>query len=684
MTVRELPPFWVLEDTNGHLKRESRPVSDRIDLRLYRVRDGSPELAETYSYAPGTLRRDSSRAHLAMALIRAADVKDEVVVCSHRLASAKSLVKRLDEASLDFVVEISSRTDLKFRQRGRPPRRPTPEWKLESATWSGVESGAPNSDALYQACDLGYVTLAGVENLRCFSMRTGGIDTFDRGTLTAVTSLGDDLTLSELTHFLGWLRWIRPLVRKSERAVSVSVSIPSSVGAHSDAQLALNLPVRSNQQIARKLDEVSAANWSSDLFQGSEPRGLLLAEQRPLKVVELFAGAGGMGLGFLLANGKGPSRFRIIHSGEVHPVYANTLRQNHEYLRNTRLVEDDAVPGSVKAQDLQDRTAVEAIAGVAHENGGVDILIGGPPCQGFSSANRNNWSSANPNNQLIDTFLNYVDSLQPKVLLMENVQGILWTAKHGTEQTGLSVAHHVISRLAAAGYIFFPKLLDAAWYGVPQHRNRFFLLGLHRDFGYSREDFGEWGPFPVPSHGPGSIAPYVTVRDAISDLPPVENGFSDPECAYSYEGERASPFLRMMREGAPPTTVTDHIVSRQADYVIERYRGIREGQNWEAIVDLMTNYAQVSRTHSNIYRRLKWQEPSITIGHYRKSMIVHPGQHRGLSLREAARLQSFPDWFRFAGGSQSLEGGITHKQQQLANAVCPLVTKAVAEFVLTL
>jgi site-specific DNA-cytosine methylase len=128
----------------------------------------------------------------------------------------------------------------------------------------------------------------------------------------------------------------------------------------------------------------------------------------------------------------------------------------------------------------------------------------------------------------------------------------------------------------------------------------------------------------------------------------------------------------------------DHVTSKHAEYVIERYKGIGQGQNWQAVRNLMTNYADVERTHSNIYRRLAWSEPAITIGHYRKSMIIHPSQHRGLSLREAARLQSFPDWFRFAGTASGAEGGLMHKQQQLANAVCPSVTKAVAEFILDL
>jgi site-specific DNA-cytosine methylase len=181
--------------------------------------------------------------------------------------------------------------------------------------------------------------------------------------------------------------------------------------------------------------------------------------------------------------------------------------------------------------------------------------------------------------------------------------------------------------------------------------------------------------------------PCVTVRDAIADLPRVGNGHTLEESGYetpSSKDLRGNDFLRYVRNGAQQHVIEDHVTSRHADYVIDRYRKIPAGGNWESIRGDLTNYADVSRTHSNIYRRLRWDEPSITIGHYRKSMLVHPSQHRGLSLREAARLQSFPDWFRFAGVANGGKGGLVHKQQQLANAVCPLVTKAVAEFILSL
>jgi DNA-cytosine methyltransferase len=313
------------------------------------------------------------------------------------------------------------------------------------------------------------------------------------------------------------------------------------------------------------------------------------------------------------------------------------------------------------------------------------IIVGGPPCQGFSNANRNNWSAQNPNNQLVDVFLRFVRKLQPRMALMENVQGILWTDRR-SEEAG-SVADHVVRSLRRAGYWIFPKLLDAVWYGVPQHRARVFLIAIHEDTGYRPMDFDSWGPFPTPTHGPVTGHPYITVKQAIGDLPRVGNGASQDVVKYR-EPSRAllgrSPYLATMRRDAEPGLITDHVTSRHARYVLERYAKIPQGANWQAIQDMMRNYAAVDRTHSNIYRRLREDEPAITIGHYRKSMLVHPTQDRGLSLREAARLQSFPDWFRFAGSTDDHRSGLMHKQQQLANAVSPLVAKAIANYLLDL
>ena len=394
-----------------------------------------------------------------------------------------------------------------------------------------------------------------------------------------------------------------------------------------------------------------------------------------------------MGLGFLLAGGR-TRRYRIAYSGEVNPTYVETLRTNHEALSAQRRGDrTDHVPDRVEPIDLRTAEALARVRQLTRPMGGVHIVLGGPPCRGFSNANRNSWHSANPHNRLIDVFLRYVEELRPAVFLLENVQGILWTPKDGRSSARLTVGDHLARRMTAAGYEVFPKLLDAVWFGVPQYRSRFFLLGVRGDLGYQREDFGEWGPFPLPTHGPGTSRPYVTVRQAIGDLPQIGNGETAADQKYrdaSSEELGSNPFLELIRTGAIAGVISDHVTSRHADYVIERYRRIPKGGNWRDIVNKLTNYADVERTHSNIYRRLEWSEPSITIGHYRKSMLIHPSQHRGLSLREASRLQSFPDWFRFSGSRKEGSGGLVHKQQQLANAVCPLVTRALADFILNL
>ena len=393
-------------------------------------------------------------------------------------------------------------------------------------------------------------------------------------------------------------------------------------------------------------------------------------------MVELFAGAGGMALGFLEAQAKN-KQLELLYSGEISPVYAQTLRTNH---RSWNEIHGRAtLPSHVEAVDLADEKSFEQIAG-ATAGKEVSIVVGGPPCQGFSAANRNSWKRDNPNNALVEVFFRHVEAMRPRVFLMENVQGILWT---GEQDSHLSVADELQARLKKAGYLTFPHLLDAAWFGVPQHRLRYFLLGVHRDMGYTRGDFGEYGPFPAPTYGPNTELPFVTVRDALVDLPPIENGEARDVMPYG-ESDSANDFLAQMRSHAAPGEISDHVTSRHAAYVLERYRQIPEGGNWQSIAHLMTNYADISRTHSNIYRRLEWDKPSITMGHYRKSMLIHPEQNRGLSLREAMLLQAFPDWYRFAGNAEGKAGGLMHKQQQLANAVCPLLLKAIASEILKL
>jgi DNA (cytosine-5)-methyltransferase 1 len=446
---------------------------------------------------------------------------------------------------------------------------------------------------------------------------------------------------------------------------------------------------RANIKLSKEQDE--ELNSSSSVVSDTTSfHGALTASRNDLRVVELFAGAGGMGVGFLMA-GEQKKGFRIINSAEINPTYLKSLETNYKYFsNNSNNCIEDSIPSDFTPIDLTKKQDCQLVHEAVKKADGVDIVIGGTPCQGFSQSNRSNWNAKNTYNQLVEYFIQCSLELAPKAILLENVQGILWTPRSNKSKNprNLTVIDYIEKKFTDAGYVLFPAILDAAWYGVPQHRNRFFLLALHKDLGYTVDHFGEWGAFPLPTHGAKGGNNYVTLQEAIADLPMVGNGESRVIQEYNeqiYEELTTNPFLQQMRQMATPDIIEGHIVSRQKDYVIDRYGHIPAGGNWQNIRHLMTNYSDIENTHSNIYRRLRWDEPSITIGNYRKSMIIHPDQNRGLSLREATRLQSLPDWFTFCGSTDNSKNtGLMHKQQQLANTVSFLLTLAIAKHILKL
>lgn len=690
-------PRWsriiVIEDNSARAQRRmlvgvtpQRPRA-QVTIRVHRIRATEVKVLAERSYAPGKLvggPRRGGRAAVALELLDRLRLrrKGTVVVAGPAYGCNRWFTAGLLKRGFDFVVEVRPSTRIPGAGNGsaKPPGELLPHGE-----WRRLKISAPGASAqiMFTAADLPEVPLPNQAIGRLFVGQTGAIDGVHRGTIFALTSVRR-ASLKQLVEAIGWARWVRPAVRRHERldGTGRKGGAKSENGARGNA---VNLAVRANIMLARRQDQSAGWNQTHLPLSGARSRGAFVS-QTEVNVAELFAGAGGMGLGFLLA-ARGGRRYRLIFSAEVNPIHVATLKQNHRTFTSLQRGRPDVVPARVHPIDLRASASLDLIASQCREEGGIHLLIGGPPCQGFSNANRNSWHSENPHNRLVEVFIRYVEALQPPAFLMENVQGILWTPRNGVPSRTLSVVDLLARRLESAGYLVFPKLLDAVWYGVPQYRSRFFLLGLRKDLGYQGHDFGSFGPFPLPTHGPGTGRPYVTVRDAISDLPAVGNGHGQQQMPYegpSAEVLKRNSFLALMRTGARKGMILDHITSRHADYVIERYRKIPPGGNWEDIAAMLTNYTDAERTHSNIYRRLTWEEPSITIGHYRKSMLVHPSQHRGLSLREASRLQSFPDWFCFSGTPDGRKGGLVHKQQQLANAVCPLVTKALAEFILQL
>ena len=676
--VGKFEEILLLEDNARGLERRRQSGIGEEDanlpvkMRLHRINGTVAKTIARETYRSDASRRNPhGRVNALARLLEHARTANplSVVVAGTAYGESSACLAMLCDFELPFVVEVRPGRTVRPTQRNgaRVPARDM----LSQPPLEEVEATMPDGRVKrYGAAKLGSVVLpVGIGEL--FAAQTGGLDAVHRGTIIGISSV--DLPIGDLVQLIAYARWIGPALRSRRRKRLVADGIRPSGAASA-------ITARANITLARIQDARAQASASETRFEARPSTRMSLRKaSKTLNIVELFAGAGGMGLGFLLGGGM-KGAFRIIHSAEANPVYVQTLRGNHRtYDRVVARRGKARTPEDVTPIDLRESKSLKEAAGVAKDAGGAHIVIGGPPCQGFSTANRNSWHRANPHNQLVDVFARYVEKLRPLAFLMENVQGMLWTRD---AKRDLAVVDVIEDRLKAAGYALFPKLLDAAWYGVPQHRTRYFLMGLHRDLGYRAEDFGENGPFPHPSHG-SRAQPLVTVKDAIRDLPRITNGHFVERSPYTEplsEAVEHNAFLRYVREGCDEGTVFDHVTSRHADYVIERYRRIPQGGNWENIRDSLGNYADASRTHSNIYRRLVWKEPSITIGHYRKSMLVHPSQARGLSLREASRLQSFPDWFRFAGTPDGRPGGLVHKQQQLANAVCPLVTKAIAEF----
>ena len=336
--------------------------------------------------------------------------------------------------------------------------------------------------------------------------------------------------------------------------------------------------------------------------------------------VDIFCGAGGMSLGAQMAG------IKISLAIELDEKACLTYKHNHPEV-------------TLLQSDIRDISPTDYISDNPF------ILFGGPPCQGFSFSNRQTRNMDNEHNSLFTEFIRFTKELRPSWFVFENVEGF-------NEFYDGIVVKTLERKFSDIGYLTSKKVLCASEYSVPQSRKRFFMVGnnVGIDFRF-----------------PGGSDSKVSVREAIHDLPPLKNG--DHQEILPYKTKSLNRYSKIMRKDSE--AAMQNYVSRNQDYVIARYKHIKPGQNWKAIPEhLMTNYKNKKNCHSGIYKRLHPDHPSIVIANYRKNMLIHPYQDRGLSVREAARIQSFPDDFVF-------RGTINFIQQQIGNAVPPLLAKAV-------
>lgn len=519
------------------------------------------------------------------------------------------------------------------------------------------------------------------------------------------------------------------------------------------------------------------------------------------KVVDLFAGAGGLSLGFMQTR-----KYEIKVAFENSPYMQDTYRLNHP---------DVEVQGDVCAADYKK---------IKEKYGDIDVVIGGPPCQGFSNANRQKNHAISQNNMLVKQYLRAILELKPKAFVMENVSMLrsevhrfymeagdvdtierysipvkvtplhlldseyvfdgaleliqdqekieqyLWPEedyfelnviykaakniakmkkaleKHkvklqriaanyiSSEAEGHiaceakrafeSISGYYCNTVAAAdlkeliapsimiqrmlsksleifannivvdsyscengisanirsfavfdylkgilesmedGYVIDSDVLCAADYGAPQKRMRFVVMGIKKSISTK---------IALPK-GHFDADEYRTVRDAIEDLEDVDPVFDledDTEGIQILPKDNLGELASALRNSA---VLKNHIVTKTTDTAMERFRALKQGQNFHALDDdLKTNtYTDASRTQNTIYLRLNYDEPSGTVVNVRKSMWIHPTKDRAISVREAARLQTFPDSFVFCGSKDK-------QYQQVGNAVPPIMAKSIAK-----
>ena len=342
-----------------------------------------------------------------------------------------------------------------------------------------------------------------------------------------------------------------------------------------------------------------------------------------IQVIDLFCGAGGTSLGFAALNMIRPS-FKLLGGCDINKISAMTYSHNY----GTPLLNRDIVELAYEPEKLK----------IFLDNIGFDVhkpcvLIGCAPCQGFSSHRKKNWDEEDDKrNNLILAYAKIVESILPDIIIMENVPEFLseryWkyfsTAKKSFESNG---------------YIVKQRVYNAATFCVPQERFRSVIIGMKKDF-LLPDNYLEDSDFR-------------TVRDAIGNLPKVEAGVQDPK----------DP---MHKSAAHKKSTIDVIKSVPHD------GGNRPAGIGPKCLDRTKGF-------SDVYGRLFWDRPSITITHYARNpasgRYTHPDQDRGLTAREAAQLQSFPKGFEFTGGSDDV-------YRQIGEAVPPYLSAAIATSVL--
>ncbi|KAE9627995.1 DNA cytosine methyltransferase [Parasedimentitalea maritima] len=353
--------------------------------------------------------------------------------------------------------------------------------------------------------------------------------------------------------------------------------------------------------------------------------------------IDLFCGAGG------LSEGLRQAGFKILAGNDIDPHAGATFKATHS--------EAQFLPGSIHELSANDFLKLTGL-----KKGELDCLAGGPPCQGYSVYNHQR-GMHDERSHLFKEYLRIVEGLMPRWLVMENVTGIMSAGQGEAFQA-------VLAGIRNLGYEVEARILRAEDYGVPQERRRVVFMANR---------IGAPIVWPHKTHGEG-LKPFTTIRDALGDLPPLKNG--EDKGVTKYGSRVKSDYQREVR--GTSKMVHNHSASKLGAINIQRMQHIPQGGSWRDIpFDLLpAGMKRAKRSdHTKRYGRMRWESQSCTVltkcdihwGAY-----IHPDQERSITVREAARIQSFPDWFHF-------EGPRTEQFVQVGNAVPPLLGKCIGE-----
>ena len=343
-------------------------------------------------------------------------------------------------------------------------------------------------------------------------------------------------------------------------------------------------------------------------------------------IMDLFAGVGGLSYGFSTME-----NFNILLANEIEKDISVAYTLNHP---NVNMLNCDI-------NDLTEETIKKALNG---QN--IDIIVGGPPCQSYSTLGKRKMDAR------ANLFMQYkriLSIVQPRAFVFENVTGILSMDKG-------NLFKNVQKEFSELGYNLKYQVLNAVDYGVPQQRERVILVGFKGENNFE---------YPKPTHGNG-LKPYVTLKDAIGDLPKLESG----ESSTKYDTDNSNEFLMFIKKDS--TELSEHNAPKNGEHLIKLMKALKDGQSKDDLPEEL----RPKSGYGNTYAKLWWGKPSTTITRNfacpSSSRCIHPRDSRAMTIREGARLQSFPDNYKFYGSDGM-------KRLEIGNAVPPLLSMAIAK-----